>query len=61
MDFFQEQEYYLSDECMVAFIDLFRLDSAAADAYIALQCDGLRKVWIQRHMKNIEFPLILSS
>jgi hypothetical protein len=61
MDLFQEQEGYLSDECVVAFIDLFRLDSAAADAYIALKHDGLRKVWIQRQMKDLDFPLILLS
>ena len=57
MDLFQEQEYYLSDDCMVAFIDLFRVDSAAADAYIALKRNGLRKAWVQRQMKNLGFPL----
>lgn len=61
MDLFQEQEGYLSDECVVTFIDLFRLDSAAAYAYIALKCDGLRKAWIQRQMKDLGFPLILLS
>jgi hypothetical protein len=58
MDLFQEQESYLSDDCMVAFIDLFRVDSAAADAYIALKRDGLRKAWVQRQMKDLGFPLI---
>ncbi|KAF8223584.1 hypothetical protein L208DRAFT_1411625 [Tricholoma matsutake] len=58
MDLFQEQESYLSDDCMVAFIDLFRVDSAAADAYIALKHNGLRKAWVQRQMKDLGFPLI---
>jgi hypothetical protein len=58
MDLFQEQECYLSDDCMVAFIDLFRVDSAAADAYIALKRNGLRKAWVQRQMKDLGFPLI---
>ncbi|KAF8221211.1 hypothetical protein L208DRAFT_1415480, partial [Tricholoma matsutake] len=53
-----QQESYLSDDCMVAFIDLFRVDSAAADAYIALKWDGLRKAWVQRQMKDLGFPLI---
>ena len=58
MDLFQEQECYLSDDCMVAFIDLFRVDSATADPYIALKHDGLRKAWVQRQMKGLRFPLI---
>jgi hypothetical protein len=53
MELFQEQEPELSDDCTVAFIDLFRMDTAAADAYIALKRDGLRKAWIQRQMKDL--------
>ena len=39
MDILQELESYLDDDCMVAFIDLFKADMAAVDAYLAIKCD----------------------
>lgn len=58
MHLFQEQESYLSDDCIVAFIDLFRMDTAAADAYIVLKRDGVRKAWVQKQLKGLGFPAI---
>jgi hypothetical protein len=41
MDVLQELEDYLDDDCMIAFIDLFRADMAAADVYLAIECESL--------------------
>ena len=41
MDLLQELESYLDNDHMVAFIDLFKADTAAADAYLAIKCDSL--------------------
>ena len=43
MDLFQEQESYLDDDHMVTFIALFKADTAAANTYVALKCEGLWK------------------
>jgi hypothetical protein len=61
MELIQEQESYLSDDCLVAFIDLFRADTAAADAYVALKREGLRKSWVQKQMKDLGFPALDSD
>ena len=37
----QELEVYIDDDHLVAFIDLFRADTAAADAYLAIKRDSL--------------------
>ena len=60
MDLLQEQESYLDDDRMVAFIDLFREDTAAADAYLALKRDSLRKKWVEKQLINkLGFPLVV--
>jgi hypothetical protein len=41
MDVLQELEDYLDDDCMAAYIDLFRADMAVADAYLAIKCESL--------------------
>ena len=57
MELFQENEYYLTDDCIVAFIDLFWADVTATDAYIVLKRDSLRKAWVQQQMKELSFPV----
>ena len=41
MHVLQDLESYLDDDPMVAFIDLFRADTAAADAYLAIKHNSL--------------------
>ena len=57
MELFQENKYYLTDDCIIAFIDLFQADITAADAYIVLKCDSLMKAWVEQQMKEISFPV----
>lgn len=57
MDVLQELEDYLDDDRMVAFIDLFRADTAAADAYLAIKRDSLRKKWVEKQLVDtLGFP-----
>ena len=57
MDNLQEQEIYLDDDRMIAFIDLFRADTAAADAYLAIKREGLRRKWVEKQLKEtLGFP-----
>ena len=57
MDLLQEQETYLDDDRMIAFIDLFRADTAVADAYLAIKRDGLRRKWVEKQLKEmLGFP-----
>ena len=42
---------------MVALIDLFKADTAAADAYLALKWESLWKVWIHKWLvHDLGFP-----
>jgi len=43
----QELESDLDDVWLVALIGLFQTDVSAADAYLVLKRDGLRKVWVE--------------
>jgi hypothetical protein len=57
MDLLQELESYLYDDCMVAFIDLFKADMAAVDAYLAIKRDSLRKKWVEKQLiDQLGFP-----
>jgi hypothetical protein len=59
MDVLQEMETYLDDDRLVAFIDLFRADTAAADAYLAIKRDGLRRRWVEKQlMDHLGFPAL---
>ena len=59
MDILQEKEGYLDDDCMVAFIDLFQVDTALADAYLAIKCEGLQRKWVEKKLvKALGFPLL---
>ena len=60
VELIQVQDDYLSDDQMVAFLDLFRADTAAADIYLAIKRESLRKAWIQKQLsKDLGFPLSL--
>ena len=52
MHVLQDLESYLDDDRMVAFIDLFRADTAVADAYLAINHDSLRKRWVEKQLKD---------
>lgn len=57
MDLLQEQESYLDDNHIVALIDLFKADTAAADTYLALKQKSLWKVWIHKWLvHDLGFP-----
>jgi hypothetical protein len=57
VDLIQVQEDYLSDDQMVAFLDFFRADTAAADIYLAIKRESLRKAWVQKQLwKELGFP-----
>ena len=57
MDILQELEDYLDDDCMVALIDLFRADLAAADAYLAIKHYSLQKKWLETQLMDaLGFP-----
>lgn len=59
MDVLQEMETYLDDDRLVAFIDLFRADTAAADAYLAIKRDGLRRRWVEKQLiDHLGFPAL---
>ena len=62
MDLLQELESYLDDDRMVAFIDLFKADTAAADAYLAIKRDSLRKKWVEKQLiDHLGFPPMPAS
>jgi hypothetical protein len=52
MDVLQKLEDYHDNNCMVAFIDLFRADMAAADAYLAIKCESLQKEWVEKQLMD---------
>jgi len=49
----QEIETSLSDQRMVRLIDLFHADITMADTYLSLQCEGVRKGWVDHHVKDL--------
>ena len=62
MNLLQELESYLDDDRMVAFIDLFKADTAAADAYLAIKHDSLRKKWVEKQLiDQLGFPPMPAS
>ena len=57
MDILQKLEDYLDNDHMVALIDLFRADFAAADVYLAIKHDGLQKKWVGKQLTDaLGFP-----
>jgi hypothetical protein len=53
----QELESDLDDTRLVALIGLFRKDVSAADAYLVLKREGLRKVWVETELANADSQL----
>ena len=49
----QDLESDLDNIHLVALIGLFQTDVSAADAYLALKRDGLRKVWVAANIAGI--------
>jgi hypothetical protein len=49
----QELEVDLSDTDLAALVDLFYTDVSAADTYMELKWDSLRKVWITNQLSRI--------
>jgi hypothetical protein len=47
----QVLEVDLSDEQLVALVDLFTKDVSAADAYMELKRDGLRRAWVAKRLE----------
>ena len=57
VELIQVQEDYLTHDQLVAFLDYFKADTAAADIYLAIKREGLRKAWIQKQLsKELGFP-----
>ena len=52
----QEKEDLTVDQ-MVAFADLFEQTTAKADTYMALIRDDVRKLWVQKQLKELGFPM----
>lgn len=46
---------------MVSFADLFEQTTAKADTYMALIRDDVRKLWLQRRLVKLVFPMVGSG
>ena len=56
----EQQEDYLTDDELIAFFDYFKSDTAAADVYLAITRESLRKAWVQRQLwKELGFPQVV--
>lgn len=44
-------------EAILAIIDIFRTDSAAAEIYLTLEPEDLRRAWVRRELKKVNFVL----
>jgi hypothetical protein len=51
----------LTVDQMVAFADLFEQTTAKADTYIALVRDDVRKLWVQKQLAVLGFPMVGGS
>jgi hypothetical protein len=49
----QELKVNLSDTNLATLVDLFHTDVSAADTYMELKQDSLRKVWITNQLSSI--------
>jgi hypothetical protein len=56
----EQQEDYLTDDELIAFFDYFKSDTAAADVYLAITHESLRKAWVQKQLwKELGFPQVV--
>ncbi|KDR83286.1 hypothetical protein GALMADRAFT_221190 [Galerina marginata CBS 339.88] len=53
MERVQRLETGLSDRYIVALIDLFQEDVSAADVYLTLTREGVRKEWVKARVRHI--------
>lgn len=51
----------LTADQMVAFADLFEQNTAKADTYMALVRDDVRKLWVQKQLAELGFPMVSSG
>jgi hypothetical protein len=56
MDKVQKEEPDLDDDQVVALVDLFRTDSSAAEAYMAIVRPTIRKAWLNKQLRLLGFP-----
>ena len=56
MDKVQTAEPDLNDDQVVALMDLFRTDSSAAEAYMAIVRPAIRQAWLNKQLKQLGFP-----
>ena len=53
---FQKQESaWLSFDHQIAMMDHFKLDVGAADAYMTLELPALRKMWVKKQLKDMQY------
>ena len=56
MDKVQMAEPDLNNDQVVALMDLFRTDSSAAEAYMAIVRPAIRQAWLNKQLKQLGFP-----
>jgi hypothetical protein len=56
MDKVQKEEPDLDDDQVVVLVDLFRTDSSAAEAYMAIVRPTIRKARLNKQLRLLGFP-----
>jgi hypothetical protein len=56
MDKVQKEEPDLDDDQVVALVDLFRTDSSAAEAYMAIVRLTISEAWLNKQLRLLDFP-----
>lgn len=49
----QKLEDHLDDDRLVSLINIFQKDASAADAYLVLERDGLRRAWVEDQLSTL--------
>ena len=52
-DILQEKEAYLDDDCLLTMFDIFRSDVGAAQTYVGIRRDSLRRRWVKRELERL--------
>ena len=53
----QQKEDLMADQ-IIAFADLFEQNTVRADTYMALVRDDVRKLWVQKQLVELGFPIV---
>ena len=53
----QQKEDLTADQ-IIAFADLFEQNTARANTYMALVCDDVWKLWVQKQLVELGFPIV---